>query len=65
VHIEFFLRFQVAHLDLIIGQRSLEYLKPFFVKLVKDWNTCCCIYHVEFIELKLALNNEDQEHYYP
>jgi hypothetical protein len=55
VHIEFFLRFQVAHLDLIIGQRSLEYLKPFFVKPVKDWNTCC-IYHVQFNELKLVLN---------
>ncbi len=53
---EFFLRFQVAHLDLIIGQKSFESLKPFFVKPIKDQNTYYCIYHVKFNELKLALN---------
>ena len=40
-----------------IAQRSFEYLKPFFVKPMKDRNTCCCIYHVELEELKVALNN--------
>ena len=40
-----------------IGQRSFEYLKPFFVKPMKDRNTCCCIYHVELEELRVALNN--------
>jgi hypothetical protein len=55
VKTDFFLRFQPTHLDLIIGQRSFESLKSFFVKPVKDRNTCC-IYHVEINELKLALN---------
>ncbi len=26
------------------------------MKPLKDRNTCCCIYHVEFDELQLALN---------
>jgi hypothetical protein len=56
VKTEFFLRFQVAHLYLITGQMSFESLKSFFVKYVKDWNNCCCIYHVKFNELRLALN---------
>jgi hypothetical protein len=56
VKTEFFLRFQATHLDLIIGQMSFESLKSFFVKYVKDRNTCCCIYHVKFNELRLALN---------
>jgi hypothetical protein len=56
VQTEFFLRFQATHLNLIIGQRSFESLKPFFVKPMKDQNTCCYIYHVELNELRLALN---------
>jgi hypothetical protein len=56
VKTEFFLRFQVAHLDLIIGQRYFESLKSFFVKPMKDRNTCCCIYHVELNELRVVLN---------
>jgi hypothetical protein len=51
----FLIKFQVVHLETIIGQRLFEYLKPFFVKLLKDRNTCC-IYHAEFDELQLALN---------
>jgi len=39
-----------------IGQRSLELLKPFFVKPMLDQNTCC-IYHVELDELRVGLNN--------
>ncbi len=33
-----------------------ESLKPFFVKMLKDMNTWCCIYHMELNELRLALN---------
>ncbi len=56
MQIECFLKFQPTHLNLIIRQRSFESLKPFFVKHVKDQNICCCIYHVELNELRLALN---------
>jgi len=48
VQTEFFLRFQVAHLGIHIGQKSFEYLfNQFFVKPLKDRNTRCCIYHVK------------------
>ncbi len=40
----------------LFGQRLFESLKPFFVKPLKDRNTCWYIYHVELNELKLALN---------
>jgi hypothetical protein len=36
-------------------QRLFEFLKPFFVKHLKDKNTCC-IYHVKLDELRLTLN---------
>jgi len=54
--IEFYKKFQSAHLESVISQRVFGYLKPFFVKPLKDKNTCCCIYHVKLNELRLALN---------
>jgi len=53
----FFLKFQESNPLVDIGQSSFEYLKPFFVKPLKNRNTCCCIYHVELEELRVALNN--------
>jgi hypothetical protein len=53
---EFFFRYQAVHLEEIVGQRVFESLKPFYVKVLKDRNTCCCIYHIEINELCLALN---------
>jgi hypothetical protein len=52
----FFLRFKVASVGIYIGQRTFELLKPFFVKPMRDQNTCC-IFHVELDELRLGLNN--------
>jgi hypothetical protein len=49
------LKFQVAHFEEIVGQRVFESLEPFYVKSLKDRNTCC-IYHIEIKELRLALN---------
>lgn len=56
LHIEFFFKFQVAHLEEIVGQRVFESLKPFYVKALKDRNTSCCIYHIEINEVCVALN---------
>jgi dihydrofolate reductase len=36
VQIEFYKKFQSAHLESIVGQKVFEYLKPFFVKPLKD-----------------------------
>lgn len=53
---QFFIRFQKAHPEVIVGERSFRSLKPFFIKAMKERNTCCCIYHVELNELRIALN---------
>jgi hypothetical protein len=53
---QFFIRFQKAHPEVIAGERSFCSLKPFFIKAMKERNTCCCIYHVELNELRMALN---------
>ncbi len=57
MHAEFYLRFRSTHLEHIIGKWTFERLKPFFVKPMKEQNTCCCIYHIEMEELQLGLNN--------
>ena len=39
-----------------IGVRSFEALKPWFVRRMKEFNTCCCHDHVQITELKDGLN---------
>ena len=53
---KFFIRFKEANPEIIVGERSFCSLKPFFIKAMKERNTCCCIYHVELNELRIALN---------
>jgi hypothetical protein len=49
--------FPKLHPQINIGKSSFDVLHPFFVKQMKEWNVCCCIYHVEIDELQGALNN--------
>jgi len=53
----FFLKFQAADQGVEIAQRSFENLKPFFIKAMNERNMCCCIYHVEIDELRIAIYN--------
>ena len=39
-----------------VGLRSFEALKPWYVKRLKELNSCCCRYHVQMLELKDAFN---------
>ncbi len=55
--LSFFFKFQTTHPKASIEQRLFESLKLFFVKPMKDRNTCYCMYHVKLNELKLALNS--------
>jgi hypothetical protein len=43
---KFYLKFKATHPKHIIGERTFDGLKPFFVKPMKEWNTCCYIYHI-------------------
>jgi hypothetical protein len=56
MQMDFFLHFQKAHPMLIIGKQSFDYLHPFWVKIMKEHNVCCYIYHVEMEELKMGFN---------
>ena len=56
LQIEFFLRFQKASQCVIIGKRSFDLLRPFWMKPMRERNVCCYIYHVEFQELLQGLN---------
>jgi hypothetical protein len=57
---EFFLRFcnwcNAEQNGISIGLRSFQYLKPFYIRTLKDFNVCCCQYHVEIDMLKDAVN---------
>jgi hypothetical protein len=53
---EFFLRFQKTHLELVINKRSFDSLHPFWVKSFKKRNVYCYIYHVELKELRVGFN---------
>lgn len=56
VQTEYYLNFRETHPEVIIGQRSFEKLKPWFVRKLKDRNTCCCVYHIQLLFLKDAFN---------
>lgn len=40
--------FQQRHPEISIGQRSFEACKPWFIRFMRERDTCCCRYHVEF-----------------
>jgi hypothetical protein len=56
VQLEFYTRFKAKNSDLVCSLSSFESLKPWWVKRLKVWNTCCCRYHQELSELKNALD---------
>ena len=56
MQMEFYLHFQAAHSEVIVGKRIFDSFQPYFVKKLKDRNVCCCIYHVEMEELRVGFN---------
>ena len=40
-----------------MGLRAFELLKPFYVRRLKERNTCACRYHCEIAELRIGWNN--------
>ena len=56
MQVELYKRFCEEHLEVRISLRCFEGLKPYFVRKLRDRYTCCCIYHVQMIFLKEAMN---------
>jgi hypothetical protein len=54
--LEFYGAFKTRHPTAICSLSSFEDLKPWWVKRLKLWNTCCCKYHQEVTELMIALD---------
>ncbi|CAM6002456.1 unnamed protein product [Sphagnum balticum] len=63
--VDFFTRFKVAHEDVQIGPKSFVKLKPYFVKRLKDFNTCCCKYHQEMVKIKDGFNMRSTDDHHP
>ena len=56
MQLEFYNTFKGRHPNLVCSLSSFENLKPWWVKRLKMWNTCCCRYHQEVIDLMIALD---------
>lgn len=54
---ELFLNFKEQYPEIVIRQRAFEYMKPYFVRKLRDRYTCCCISHVQMSFLKDAINH--------
>ena len=55
--LEFHTRFREANEDKRVGLRAFELLKPYYVRRLKERNTCACLYHCEVAELRVGWNN--------
>jgi hypothetical protein len=55
-HLKFFMTFKLKHLEILVMLSKFQSLKPWFVKRLKEWNTCTCRYHTKLNELRLGFN---------
>ncbi len=56
LQLEFFIAFKLANPNIQVQLTSFQLLKPWFLKWLKQWNTCCCRYYIELKELMLGLD---------
>jgi hypothetical protein len=54
--LEFYTNFVGKHHDFPCSLSSFENLKPWWVRRLWVWNTCCCRYHQELTELMIAID---------
>ncbi|MCO5599945.1 hypothetical protein L7F22_054052 [Adiantum nelumboides] len=54
---ELFMNFKEQHPSIDIGFHAFQSLKPFFVRKLKERNTCCCVYHTRIDLMRLAINS--------
>ena len=57
MQVDFYNSFKAAHADLKVSFVSFWKLRPFFVRRLRDFNSYCCRYHQEMIEITQAFNN--------
>lgn len=57
MQLEFFSSFKRKYPGKEIGITTFVSLKPWFIRRLTEWNTCCCRYHQEIRELLNGLND--------
>ncbi len=50
MQLEFYSHFMKAHGGKV-GLKTFEHMKPYYVRKLKEMNTCACKYHVEMAKL--------------
>lgn len=45
---ELFCLFRETHPEIVISERTFEACRPWFIRFMRERDTCCCRYHVEF-----------------
>ena len=57
LQLDFYTRFRAANRDITVSYVAWRRLKPFFVKRLTDFNSCCCRYHQEMQEITTGFMN--------
>jgi hypothetical protein len=57
LQLNFFTLFKLTNPNVQIELIHFLAFTPWFVKYMKQWNTCCCKYHIELRELVVGLDN--------
>ena len=57
LQLSLYTRFKEENPNVEVGLRIFETLKPWYVKRLQEFNSCCCRYHVQIAELKEGFNN--------
>jgi hypothetical protein len=47
----------MQHPHVEVGFITFHKFKPYFVQKLKDFNSCCCRYHHEMLDIKVEFNN--------
>jgi len=59
--LDLYTRFKLVHDPIDIGYTSFRRLKPYFVRRLRDFNTCCCKHHQEMQEIVVGWNTMQSE----
>jgi hypothetical protein len=57
MQLDFYTRFKAQNPQVEIGFIAFHKFKPFSIYKLKDFNSCCCRYHQEIMDIKVGFNN--------
>lgn len=57
LQLDFYIRFRAKHEVCEVSLCLFEKFKPYYIRRLKERNTCACIYHCEMVGLRYGFNN--------